>query len=662
MSTIRDKFFADKAVGALWDVAVSMKRGNPLPLDSSSVFDSYASLQAYVADAKTVAYPGQIVAVVNTDSTGIYYLDQNLAIQEVGKIPTADNKSIEIADGVITMHDYGTSYYKYVPEVKDEATGAVSKAAGYEKVEVTTDTPWKAGLEPRVVADNGEFVIGWFEPNPTTIDGVQDQVVAVQGTVEDLDEIINKEGGLVDQVEDLQEEIGHAATETGDAATGLYAELEEKADKNSVYTKEEANGLLNAKANAADVYTKEETKSEIEKAVSAVNHLKRKIVADVAAIRTYINENDDAEQYIFMVPTVYQYTQESNKYDEYIVLSSGEGEEKTYTIEPVGSWTVDLKDYVSETEFAERLKSYYTSAKVDEILSTYATTAAITTEFAKYYTKEQINGFLENYYTEDEIDELLATVYTKGEIDSKFNGVYTTTAVDELLANKVDVVTGKSLVSDTEIAKLATVKENAEENYIKSVSERFSVTEGGQLNLNPLGLSDIDGLETKLGTKADKVYYPVPVVDEDGNPVYEEDGVTPKVEQVEGTFVSPKDKEKLDALVIGDEGVEISGKINAANVEGLSDWVISNRDKVAGLYSTTTDSKVNKAIADLATLTTAVNTNTTNIAAVNTRVDDVITSLTAYVQYTEYEAKMASIDTDINTLKDALTWKAIVAE
>jgi hypothetical protein len=44
MSTIRDKFFADKAVGALWDVAVSMKRGNPLPLDSSSVFDSYASL------------------------------------------------------------------------------------------------------------------------------------------------------------------------------------------------------------------------------------------------------------------------------------------------------------------------------------------------------------------------------------------------------------------------------------------------------------------------------------------------------------------------------------------------------------------------------------------------------------------------------------------
>ena len=152
-----------------------------------------------------------------------------------------------------------------------------------------------------------------------------------------------------------------------------------------------------------------------------------------------------------MVPTIYQYTQESNKYDEYIVLSSGEGEEKTYTIEPVGSWTVDLKDYVSETEFAEYLKSYYTSAKVDEILTAYAKTAVIETEFAKYYTMEQINGFLENYYTEEEINGLLANIYSKNEIDGKFNDVYTKTAADELLANKVDAVDGKSLVSNTEI-------------------------------------------------------------------------------------------------------------------------------------------------------------------------------------------------------------------
>ena len=195
-----------------------------------------------------------------------------------------------------------------------------------------------------------------------------------------------------------------------------------------------------------------------------------------------------------------------------------------------------------------------------------------------------------------------------------------------------------------------------------------SVIEGQKIRINDL--SDIIKFEEETLSKephkhlvynqnSDNVSK---VVDENGDPVYEEDGVTPKTEEVEGTLLSPDDKKKLDALVIGEEGVEISGKVNAANVEGLSEWVTTNRDKVAGLYSTTTDSKVNKAIADLATLTTAVDTNTTNITAVNTRVDDVITSLTAYVQSIEYNAKMAAIDTDIDTLKDALTWKVIATE
>lgn len=100
--SIRDDFFAAQAKGSLWDVAVSIKRGNPLPLDADSIFDSYASLEAYAADV--LAYPGQLVAVVNEDSTGIYYLDQNLAIQPVGVIPSGDSKSIEVsADGAISI-------------------------------------------------------------------------------------------------------------------------------------------------------------------------------------------------------------------------------------------------------------------------------------------------------------------------------------------------------------------------------------------------------------------------------------------------------------------------------------------------------------------------------------------------------------------------------
>lgn len=100
--SIRDDFFAAKAKGSLWDVAVSIKRGNPLPLDADSIFESYAALEAYAADV--LAYPGQVVAVVNADSTGIYYLDQDLAIQPVGVIPVGDDKTIEVSEaGAISL-------------------------------------------------------------------------------------------------------------------------------------------------------------------------------------------------------------------------------------------------------------------------------------------------------------------------------------------------------------------------------------------------------------------------------------------------------------------------------------------------------------------------------------------------------------------------------
>jgi hypothetical protein len=199
--TIREKFFDDLAKGARWDVGVSIARGNPLPLDANSVFESYADLETYAAGV--LAYPGQIVAVVNADSTGVYYLDQEKAIKPVGVIPAGDNLSIDMDENdVVSLHNFGKVFYKYVAENGDVA-------AHYEKVEVSNDNPWVAGLEPRVVTEDGKLVIGWYEPNPTTIDGVNDQVTAVQGTVEDL----------VDSV-------GAPSTENSEA-TGLYKEVED---------------------------------------------------------------------------------------------------------------------------------------------------------------------------------------------------------------------------------------------------------------------------------------------------------------------------------------------------------------------------------------------------------------------------------------------------
>ena len=226
MAITREEFFNKQANASLWDVAVSIKRGNPLPLDADSIFESYAALESYAAGV--LAYPGQIVAVVEKDATGIYYLDQNLAIQPVGVIPAGDNKSIEMdKNNIFALHDFGKAFYKYIPEEKN-GTGEVVKEARYEKVEVSEVNPWKAGLEPKVTTEEGQLVIGWYEPNPTTIEGVNDQVTAVQGTVTDLEASVGapSEGdtpatGLYKEVEDVQTEVETLTNEVGTSGDAL---------------------------------------------------------------------------------------------------------------------------------------------------------------------------------------------------------------------------------------------------------------------------------------------------------------------------------------------------------------------------------------------------------------------------------------------------------
>jgi hypothetical protein len=77
----------------------------------------------------------------------------------------------------------------------------------------------------------------------------------------------------------------------------------------------------------------------------------RKVVNALAEIDL---SADDALHYIYMVPTGLQY--DDDKYDEYIVIEVNEVDEDTgenivlKRIEKVGSWEVNLSDYVTKTE------------------------------------------------------------------------------------------------------------------------------------------------------------------------------------------------------------------------------------------------------------------------------------------------------------------------
>ena len=142
---------------------------------------------------------------------------------------------------------------------------------------------------------------------------------------------------------------------------------------------------------------------------------------------------------------------------------------------------------------------------------------------------------------------------------------YTTTSdLNTTLDKKADKTTVTGL--DTRIAALEKV--GAEANYVKSVNEeQLAVSETGELSITAVDQSKVTGLAEALGGKVDKV---------------------------EGyTLLSPTDKTKLDALVIGESGVEISGKVNASNVQGLGNWITTNRDSIAGLFDTTSATKLN---------------------------------------------------------------------
>lgn len=218
-------------------------------------------------------------------------------------------------------------------------------------------------------------------------------------------------------------------------------------------------------------------------------------------------------------------------------------------------------------------------------------------------------------------------------------------ATKEDLKDKVDKAEGSRLITKEEVEKLASL----ENSPIKSVdTENFTIeSPSGQLQLNDLPISKVTDLSDILnkGQKTDGGYY----------------------------LITETDKKKLDSLVINSEdgSLEISGSVNASNVEGLAEWITSHStgdDFVSGLSENNlTDERLAKLEAAITSADeknfTIENGKLSLVSIVSSQVTDLSQLLEKKANADDVAAMKVTIEehtSSIDALSKALTWVEMI--
>lgn len=256
-------------------------------------------------------------------------------------------------------------------------------------------------------------------------------------------------------------------------------------------------------------------------------------------------------------------------------------------------------------------------------------------------------------YEDDKYDEYIVINKTIEKVGSWEVNLDNYATKDDL-NEKVNKDENARLMTIAEGEKLAAIEAGAQVNLFNNVSEHFNI-DNNQLNLNDLPISKITNLQDLLNKK-----------------VNAQDGYT---------LLSPDDQKKLAALVVGDDNnLEISGKVNADNVDGLAEWLNKNAGNIVGLseknlteelyikldesifISSVDTEQLNVSNGHLSVLAIdkskvtgledALNAKANQVDLVNlsTTVDNLAKSLNNYVSKATY-------DEDIAEIRDILTWK-----
>ena len=168
--------------GAKWDLPVYLNRQNPIPLDGTSIYNSYAEAEAYARE-NAKAYPGQIISVVTESEVKVYKIN-NGKLEELGKGSLVTDQNPKL---LATADNIGQIIYLTTQVIDGEVT-------------------YSSG--PYIVSGDGTV----SKIGTTSASGnIAADVAALQGKVSTLEGTVGKKGsggdastGLVKDVEDLK--------------------------------------------------------------------------------------------------------------------------------------------------------------------------------------------------------------------------------------------------------------------------------------------------------------------------------------------------------------------------------------------------------------------------------------------------------------------------
>ena len=518
--------------------AVGFNRTSAFPLDANSYFEDYDSAVAAAAGAAEVGsadsayYIGQVIIVKDaTKGVGLYQINAAKQLIKFGQASSAD----ELAEAVSALQTRCTTIEGKLILATAEKDGFLSKE----------DFSKLAGIAAGAQVNKLESVKVDGAALEITDKAVNIDLAGALAPYAKSADVTAALGKKVDAVEGK----GLSTNDYDDAAVAEVAKIASKADASTVT----------------------ELSGKVTKNTEDISVINGKLVGLTGAMHFIGTSTTDPM------------SEGGATVENHPTFASGDvclfgKKEFVYN----GTAWTELGDEGSHLTKTEAAATYLTKADAE---TTYITAEKAATDIATAKNEAitaagaAVDTKLEDYSDTAATEELIATAKSEaitaagtaadGKITEALKGYTNTTDLTALLGNKADKTTlqatdAKVAANETAIQALQAV--GAERNVIQTVSTEFAIDDARNLTVKAVDKSKITGLDTALAGKVDKA---------------------------EGySLLSPTDKQKLDALVIGESGVEISGKVNASNVEELDTWITTNRDNIGGLLSTADATKL----------------------------------------------------------------------